>query len=257
MDCVAGAECRLYADDTLLKMDLANDDQSVLQKNIDLLYTWSQKWGMEFNPKKCAHISVGNKFPSFTLYLNGTEIPKAESLKYLGVTIQNDLKWHSHISNITKKANKTLGMLRRCLHEANFRTKHLAYVTVVRPILEYACQVWSPYLKGQRDALERVQRRAVRWMCRLARLDSVSDKMVDVDIKELAVRREELDLYFLRKAEFGMVEMCIRDYVNFNEHHNTRSRGINPHFNIDQFKFSFFNRMLEHVNFDLLIPRTP
>lgn len=119
---------------------------TALQRNVDALFVWSQKWGMDFNPDKiCIHMAVECETPVFTLYMNNTAIPKSNTIKYLGVTIQNDLKWHAHIINSTRKANKTLGMLRRSLHEANIRTKHVAYITIVRPILEYACQVWSPY----------------------------------------------------------------------------------------------------------------
>ena len=35
---------------------------------------------------------------------------------YLGVTISNDLSWANHISNITAKANRTIGFLRRNIH---------------------------------------------------------------------------------------------------------------------------------------------
>ena len=37
--------------------------------------------------------------------LEGTELENIESIKYLGVTITNDLKWDIHISNVCTKAN--------------------------------------------------------------------------------------------------------------------------------------------------------
>ena len=47
--------------------------------------------------------------------LEGAVLENVDNIKYLGVTIANDLKWNTHISNICNKANKTLGFLRRTL----------------------------------------------------------------------------------------------------------------------------------------------
>ena len=44
--------------------------------------------------------------------LEGAVLENVDNIKYLGVTITNDLKWNTHISNICTKANRTLGFLR-------------------------------------------------------------------------------------------------------------------------------------------------
>ena len=48
-----------------------------------------------------------------------------------------------HISDISSKATKTLGFLRRNLAFAPRSTKEVAYKTLVRPKLEYAALIWS------------------------------------------------------------------------------------------------------------------
>ena len=50
------------------------------------------------------------------------------SAKYLGITVQSNLKWDKHINDITSKGNKALGFLRR-----NLKTQ--AYQALVRPKL--------------------------------------------------------------------------------------------------------------------------
>ena len=57
------------------------------------------------------------------------------------------LTW-PHISDISSKATKTLGFLRRNLVFAPRGTKEVAYKTLVRPKLEYAAPTWSPYCKS-------------------------------------------------------------------------------------------------------------
>ena len=64
--------------------------------------------------------------------------------KYLGVIISEDLKWTNHINNITKKANQTLGFLKRNIRVHN-NLKAIPYKILVRPQWEYVSTLWSPY----------------------------------------------------------------------------------------------------------------
>ena len=82
--------------------------------------------------------------------------------KDLGVTMSNDLKWEKQCSEIVKKANKILGMIKR-----NFvdRSKDIIlplFKSLVRPHLEYSCQVWCPHYKKDIKLIEGVQRRATK-----------------------------------------------------------------------------------------------
>ena len=68
--------------------------------------------------------------------LEGTVLENVDYIKYLGVTITNDLKWNTHISNICNKANRT-----RTLFSCPQNAKEAAYKDMVRPILEYGSSV--------------------------------------------------------------------------------------------------------------------
>ena len=70
--------------------------------------------------------------------LEGAVLENVDSIKYLGVTITNDLKWNTHINNICTKANRTLGFLRRNLFSCPLDVKEAAYKGLVhpRPVLE-------------------------------------------------------------------------------------------------------------------------
>ena len=89
-----------------------------LQRDIDRLGSWARKWGMRFQPVKCNMMQLTNKRSSkiqANYTLEGTVLENVESIKYLGVTITNDLKWNTLISNVCTKANRTLGFLRSCI----------------------------------------------------------------------------------------------------------------------------------------------
>ena len=96
---------------------------------------------MRFQPVKCNMMQLTNKRSSkihANYTLEGTALENVESIKYLGVTITNDLKWNTHISNVCTKANRTLGFLKRNLYSCPPDVKEAAYKGLVRPVLEYA-----------------------------------------------------------------------------------------------------------------------
>ena len=74
------------------------------------------------------------------------------------------MKWNTHVSNICTKANRTLGFLRRNLAACPLDVKESTYKGLVRPILEYGSSVWDPQSILLQDELEKVQKRAARFV---------------------------------------------------------------------------------------------
>ena len=113
------SEIRLYADDCVFYREIKEiEDTMKLQKEIDRLGSWARKWGMRFQPVKCNMMQLTKKLPhkiqaSYTLEV--TVLENIERIKYLGVTLTNDVNWNTHIINICTKANRTLRFLRRNL----------------------------------------------------------------------------------------------------------------------------------------------
>ena len=66
--------------------------------------------------------------------------------------------------------------------------------------------------------------------------------MEDNTIVQLENRRKELDEKFVKNIEFGLSDININN-VSFNNSHFTRHSAINPHYRLNQFKYSFYNRM--------------
>ena len=70
------------------------------------------------------------------------------------------MKWNAHVKKAVAKGNQMLGVLRRNLKHCPRNLRDLAYKSILRPKLEYACSVWDPYtaeniniyLRGYRDA---------------------------------------------------------------------------------------------------------
>ena len=155
---------------------------------------------MEFNLSKCQvlHISRARQ-PIHSQYaLHGEILESVDCARYLGISISKDLSWNTPISQITSKANRTLGFVKRNVRTKNQSVKEIAYKTLVRPQVEYASTVWSPYTKQNIQKIEMVQRRAARWVSNsYSYYDSVSAMLSNLGWRSL-----EYCGYYSRLAMF-------------------------------------------------------
>ena len=121
---------------------------------------------MQFNPTKCVILTIThNTNPNLTHYtFYGQTLTHVQETKYLGLRLDSKLTFNKHIECICKRANSALAFIKRNTHFCQRRIRVDAYCTYVRPILEYAAIVWSPYTNININKLESVQRRAARYV---------------------------------------------------------------------------------------------
>ena len=96
---------RLFADDCLLYRTIKSSlDVGHFQDDLNRLGAWCRTWQMNFNVKKCSimHLSRHRQPITDQYSLNGTVLSSVSSHPYLGIEIQNDLRWNNHINNIVR-----------------------------------------------------------------------------------------------------------------------------------------------------------
>ena len=167
---------------------------------------------MKFNVAKCHSMRVTrhqhHKQILFDYSLHNQTLKNVQSAKYLGITISDNMDWGQHISEISSKATKTLGFLRRNLAFAPRSTKEVAYKTLVRPKLEYSAPIWGPYSKLKINQVEKDKRTAARWTCRRWRnTRSVSEMLDELEWPSLEARRDQSSLLLFYKIHSGAVSI--------------------------------------------------
>ena len=193
----------LFADDTKIFTRIISEmsktrrrgsyGSEVLQRDLNRVMEWANKWKMEFNVDKCKVMHLGRLNPKHTYTMGGKDLTVTSQEKDLGVTFDDRLEFDKHITGIVNKANSMLGMIRigfTCLDVEIFK---LVYPVLVRPLLEYCVQIWSPHKVKYIDQIENVQKRAVNMVPGMGNM-TYEEKLVKLDISKLVERRFRGDM---------------------------------------------------------------
>ena len=151
-----------YVDDMSISEVIPRNGVSNMQSELDHISSWATNNYMKLNTKKCEELRIRflrDKPNLSQLYIDGAPIDTVDSAKVLGVSLQNDLKWKSHVDNITKKAAKRLYII-RVLKRNGLPVDDLITIfkTLIRSVLQYSCPVWHSSLPTYlSDKIEKIQ----------------------------------------------------------------------------------------------------
>lgn len=245
-----GTQIVLYADDILLYRDIScHSDYSSIQHDIDSISAWVESNHLTLNKNKCKYMVVSrlvtrNVPPPRALMLSDHALERVSSYKYLGVTFTESLEWSTHICDISRKAKRVLGFIYRQYSSYLSHSSLLKlYISLVRPHIEYASQVWNPHQQKDISMLEGVQKLALKiclkdWqLCYPATLSLLS-------LSDLRTRREFLNLCLFYKIVHNLCDFP--DFPLLRRSATYPLRSINslafvlPHANSNYFLFSFF-----------------
>src|SRR6218665_2808252 len=157
------------------------------------MFRWSQDWQMLFNLEKCSVMHMGKRNQELSYEMGGKVLKVSEEERDLGVIMHRSAKPSRQCAEASKKANSTLGMIRRTIVTRDKDTILRLYKSLVSPQLEYCIQVWSPYLKQDMEKLEKVQRRATK-MIQGCKYLSYEERLIRCGLTTLEKRRTRGDL---------------------------------------------------------------
>ena len=93
-----------------------------------------------------------------TYNIDGFVLPLVDQIRDLGVHHDCRLKYDKHTCLVAHNAYKRALLILKCFHTRGREMLKLACCTYVRPLLEFACQIWSPKYRYLIDKIESVQR---------------------------------------------------------------------------------------------------
>ena len=135
-------------------------------------------------------------------------------LAYCRIQIDNKLDWNKHISTVAARGQSKLAFLNRNLKGCPKKLRDTAYISLIRPALEYSCSVWHPHKKSNKDKIEKVQRRAARFVSNnFRRKASVSEMLHDLGWQSLDGRRQDQCLVLFYKIINGLASVETEDIL--------------------------------------------
>lgn len=205
---------------------------------------------MKFNVEKCRVMHIGINNDNVKYLMNGVEMSVINSETDLGFMISDDLKPSNQCSKVVKTANKLVGFTGRTFEHKWEEVILTLYNSLVRPLLEYCVQFWSPYYRKDIDKLERVQSRVTKMILRL-RCKPYEDRLQERNLFSLSKRRMRGDLLEVFKMFKGFVNVDVNNYFTLAQSRITRGNGYkiaSKRFSSQEAKYFFFNRVVNAWN---------
>ena len=124
-------------------------------------------------------------------FLGNEELPVLDSYCYLGIIFSSNGSWDKHIKSLIIRNRQKLGGLYRVLHNfaLDLKNRRHIYMALLRPSLEYGCEVWNTN-KCQDKALKSRQLRAGK--CILDCFVTTCDEPVHADLCLETLKVEEI-----------------------------------------------------------------
>ena len=210
---VISSKTSMHADDTkVFKAIKVPEDALALQADLTSVSRWSTGSGLQFNGEKCHVQSITRKkSPVISTYtINGEPLKSTRCERDLGVRVSSDLIWKEQVMEQAAHAMKLLGYIRRNTRSINSTSiRKSMYLALVRPHIGYATQIWAPQSIDLILKLERIQRRASRYILNLpfSSCEDYSSRLQSLNLLPICYWQEYLDLVFFYKSTHGLVNL--------------------------------------------------
>ena len=157
----------LFADDTNLFFKHDNVEWLAKTINTELckVSNWISANKLQLNYDK-THMMVFNSCKRDTsklnIFIDGHAVKTVKTTKFLGVSIDDDLKWKAHVNEILLKISKTIGVMSKLKHCLPKSILLSIYNSLILPYLSYNTIIWGACSKYLMERINLLQKRAVR-----------------------------------------------------------------------------------------------
>jgi exonuclease III len=142
--------CLLFADDAIL----LSTTKCGLQRAINNLQNYCDKWGLTVNPKKTKSMVFNSrgKNQSIPLLYKGEPLECVQEYKYLGTLFNNNGSFTKSCENLYQRGLKAFFKLRRQLAKSTVKPSTYSYLfdVMVKPVLLYSSEIWAPCVAQMR-----------------------------------------------------------------------------------------------------------
>ena len=230
----------LYADDSALM--IAGSDPKIIAETLSNELNSCRQWlvdnKLSLHVGKTEAILFGTKrrlrkVSSFEVKCDNETIKNVNSVKYLGIQIDEDLAGESIVKEIVKKANTRLKFLYRCKDLLNFESRKTLCSALIQCHFDYACSSWFPGInKTLMKKLQIMQNKIIRFILNMKCRDSIRNKeLLKAGYLDVSNRVKQMKMNHVFKIKNQTCPPYMRSNFNrLNENTNrmtTRGSALN------------------------------
>ena len=158
----------LFADDTNILYETKNlrNPEYSINKELAKLSLWFKTNKLTINVKKTNYMifspSKKRKLKSLNIKIDDSPLNQVNETKFLGIIIDNQLTWKSHISYVSSKVSKSIGIICRLKFLLNKSTLKTLYFSLVYPYLFYGAIIWGNTYNSRLERLRILQKKIIR-----------------------------------------------------------------------------------------------
>ena len=172
---------------------------TTLELNSDLsrIKRWAFQWKTSFNPdpnKQAHEVIFSRKLKKFChpclRFNNNNNVSQASSQKHLGLTLDNRLTFDEHLTNVSNKISKTIGLLRKLQNILPRPALLTMYKRFIRLRLDYGDIIYDQACNlSFHQILESIQYNAAVTLTRAIRGSSREKLYQELGLESLQLRR--------------------------------------------------------------------
>ena len=164
----------MYADDSTLHTsgNTIVELENALSTDLEHLSTWCKSNRMLVNTAKTKTMLITSHqkkshLPKINLDLdlNGEPLTNIDNGKLLGVVLNCNLSWNSHVTFLCGNLSRQLALLRRIRHLLPLRARRAFYISYIQSSLDYCSVVWANCDQLSFNKVFRLQKQAIRLVC--------------------------------------------------------------------------------------------
>ena len=141
---------------------------SILQKDLCVVYDWTDQNNMELNGEKFEHLyyshnpRIATQVRTPYMSNNGEVIETKKNVKDLGVILSDDCSFNAQITSVIKGASNQASWILRTFSSRDAFPMLTLWKSLVQCKLDYCSQLWNPAKTGDIQRIEMIQRCFVR-----------------------------------------------------------------------------------------------
>ena len=159
----------LFADDSSILYTHKNPITLLNTINNELvcLNEWIFANKLSLNIQKTHYMLFSNSLHNLPgqILLNQIPITRVNSIKFLGLHIDDHLTWNTHLTHLNKLISRNAGVIYRLKSIFPRRILLMLYSTIILPHLNYGILAWGSSAKIQINKILLIQKRIIRNIC--------------------------------------------------------------------------------------------